>query len=226
MALSPRLRLAGLLVLASCFSSGCFLHSLPYFLMGMPDPKHEARLVKLASDEKGKEVKVVLLAYCPTETRPEFIGVDNELCSILARHLQKGFKENKEKVKIVPPSKVKKFKDDHPDWHALEIEDIGKRFEADYVIYLEIGGLSLFEKGSGNQLYRGRASIMVSVYDLANSEEEPVTKHFDSDYPSRGAIAADDRNVMGFRQAFLEQVAKQLSWCFTAYSMHDEFGCD
>src|SRR5262245_9079924 len=57
--------------LTAALGSGCNILSLPFFIFG-PEPKIEAKLHKLASDEKDKEVKVVILAYSGLETRPEF----------------------------------------------------------------------------------------------------------------------------------------------------------
>src|SRR5439155_23932072 len=99
--------------------------------------------------------QVVVIASDPVETGTEFIRVDRELGNILARNLQNHFKEAKEKVQIVSPRKVEKFKDDHPDWQAIQLADLGREFSADIVIFLEIEQISLYERNSANLLYRG-----------------------------------------------------------------------
>lgn len=224
---ASRCRLAGLVLVATCLATGCSLMNLPYFLLGS-DAKHEPSLKKLASSDKNKTVKVAILASSPMEIRPEFIRADRELCTLLAHHLQDGFKENKEKVELVPPRKVEKYKDDHPDWQTMDLAEIGKHFDADYVIYLEINSLNLYERGSGNLMYRGRANISVSVIDVNRSDDDPVSRTFDGVYPSnsKGGVPVDDRSLLEFRQSYLDYVAKHLAWYFTAHSMSDEYSCD
>jgi hypothetical protein len=218
-------RLAALILTATaCF--GCNLLSLPFFLATGMDPKHEPKC-KLASTEKDKEVRLVLIAYSGMETRPEFLRVDRELTTLLARELLKGFKENKEKVTIVAPSKIEKYKDEHPNWRTLGAAEIGKYFDADYVIDLEIESLSLYEPGSGNQLYRGRGSIAIAVADVSKPDEDPMYREvYTAEYPkARGPVPVGDGNANQFRQLFLAQVAKELSWRFTAHPTSDDISC-
>src|SRR6516164_6808017 len=171
-----RWRLAGLVLVAVALGAGCNILTLPFFLFSGTDPKQVPDFVEFTSDDKDKEIKVVFLAYSGVETRPEFIGADNELTELLVRVLEQTFKDNKEKVKIVSPRKVKDFKNNHPDWYTLSMEDIGKHFEADYVVYLGIQSLSLYEEGSSNTLYHGRAHILVSVTDTRQTDFEPRKK--------------------------------------------------
>jgi hypothetical protein len=218
--------LAALVVIALA-GFGCNLLSFPFFLMAGMDPKHEPKC-KLASDDKKKPaVRVVILTSAGLETRPEFLRVDRELSTLLARQLEQAFKENKEKVVIVAPVRVEKYKDEHPQWRAMDAAEIGKHFDADYVINLELESLSLYEPGSGNQLYRGKAEIEVKVMDVNKPEEEPKYKEtFTCEYPkTRGPQPASESNPQQFRQAFISQVAKELSWRFTAHPTSDDFSC-
>ena len=214
-----------LLVLAVALNMGCGLESL-YFLLPHQDEKDPPKLFKIA--DKDKEVNVVLLAYAPLESKPEFIRADRDICSALARNMQEAFKENKEKVTIVAPRKVEKFKDEHPDWHALDLDAIGKQFKADYVIYMEIESLSLFEKGSHDQLYHAHASIDVSLIDLSKPDDYPLKKHFDTEYPTgaQGAVSVDDRNAQEFKESFIEYMAKHLTWYFTSCTTEKGFHDD
>jgi hypothetical protein len=212
--------MAGLLGLAG-LGAGCNPLLFPAFLFG-PEPREEARLKKLASSDKKKEVKVVILPYLMgLETPQEFIGADYLLSDQLARHLKKLFEFNEEKVKIVPPQKVEDFKNKHAAWRKeVDLQEIGRHFKADYVIYLEISSLSLYEKGSANQIYRGRANIKVSVIDVSDAEDVPIPRDYSYVYPSdaRGGVAVDIDTPPGvFRGQFLDYVAKQLAWLFSAH---------
>jgi hypothetical protein len=206
---------------------GCNLLSFPFFLMSGMDPKHEPKC-KLASDDKHKDVRVLILASAGLETRPEFLRVDRELGTLLARQMEQAFKDNKENVTVIMPTRVEKYKDEHPQWRAMDAAEIGKHFDADYVINLEIESLSLYEPGSGNQLYRGKAKIDVRVMDVSKPpDDEPKYKEtFICDYPkTKGPIPVSDSDAQQFRQMFITQVAKELSWRFTAHPTSDDYTC-
>ena len=121
--------LAFVMVLAAV-PAGCNVMALPFFLLPGMDPKHDAKF-KLASADKEKEVRAMILTSAGLEIRPEFLKIDRELSRMMAMQLQEGFKSNKEKVAIVPTSQVEKYKDEHPNWHSVDPEEIGKHFHAD-----------------------------------------------------------------------------------------------
>ena len=227
-AIGYRRALAGLLLVA-VLCTGCNLLTLPFFLLPGMDPKIDPEW-KLASDDKTKEVRVLILASSGMETRPEFLRVDRELSRLVAQQMEANFKKNEEKVKIVPTSRVEKYKDDHPDWHSEPPEKIGKYFQADYVINLEVNSITLYEPGSSNTLFRGRANISVDVVDVKHPSEGPVyRKEYATEYPKvRGPIPADntDTNPARFRQMFLTAVARELSWLFTAHLVEDDHRCE
>jgi hypothetical protein len=216
----------GGLLLVAALGAGCNLLSIPYFLL-YADAKHPAKC-KLAANDKDKQVRVVILTYGGLETRPEFLRVDRELASYLVKHLQEGFKNNKENVTLVATTLVEKYKDEHPNWHALDLDEIGTHFRADYVVDLEINDITLYEPGSRNTLYRGRTAISVAVVDVSKPGEEPIYREeYTCEYPlTRGPIPVDDSNPQQFRQLFLNHVAKQLSWRFTAHPTADDFSCE
>jgi hypothetical protein len=224
--LSRHWRLAGLLIVAGVLITGCSLPSLAYFLVsGLQEPKEDPGEMKLAS-EKDREVKVVILTYSGLETRPEFVKVDRDLSNLLTHQLQQSCKENREKVTFIAPTKIQEYKNIHPNWY-LNPQDVGKYFEADKVVYLEIQSLSLYEPGSANQLYRGRAAIPVKLFDLKNPDQFTLEKTYTCEFPlTRGPIPADDRNQSEFYQAFMNYMVKHLSWYFTAHPLSDSVGCE
>ncbi len=222
--MSNRRRLTGLLVVAAALAGGCNLASVAYFLTtGFTEPKEAPGEMKLA--EKNKEVKVVVLAHASSKAS-DFARVDHELSGLLIRQLQNYAKENKEKVTFVPTNKVEDYKSTNTNWF-LNPAKIGEHFEADKVIFLEMDSMTLYESGSANQLYRGRASISVKLFNLENPDESPIEKVYTCEYPSsRGPIAADDMPPRQFYLAFLGHMAKHMSWYFTAHPLSETVGCD
>jgi hypothetical protein len=214
--------LAGLLLLVA---SGCNMMAMPFFLIPGMEPKIDAKC-KLASSDKEKTVRVVILASSGLETRPEFIRVDRDLTRLLAQQLQEGFKQNKENVLVIPTSKVERYKDEHPNWHSMAPEDIGNYFNADYVVNLEIESITLYAPGNANMLFRGRAAISIDVVDVRKAAEGPIYKEeYSIEYPKTGPISAafsDDSNPAQFRQRFLSVIARELSWRFTSHLVDDD----
>jgi hypothetical protein len=224
MATLPRkLCLAGCM-LASVFLVGCNLMALPYFLMLGQEAKAEPKPGwKLASTDKEKEVKVLILASAPMETRPEFLRIDRDLTRLLYQSLTSGFKRNKEKVTVINPTQVEQYKDSHPQWRYSGPADIGKAFHADYVIDLEINQISLYEAGSSESLFHGQCDIAINLVDVAHPSDVH-SDGFTRIYPtSRGAIDAMGSSPLLFRQKFLEVVANELSWKFTAHLIEDGY---
>src|SRR5262245_13118804 len=108
--------------------TACSPLTVPFFLFS-PEPKIEATLKRVASEDKDESVKVVVLTYrSQMETRPELVPADRELTRLFVTHLRELCKENKEHVSIVAPNEVDRFKADHPDWRKWDLSEIGNRF--------------------------------------------------------------------------------------------------
>jgi hypothetical protein len=219
-----RLLAGGLLV--ALFGIGCNPLTSVYFLMVGVDPKFEPEF-RLATPDK--ESRVLVLAYSAPDVRTEQVGIDRQLATTIVRQLQERCKANKEKIWIVPVHKVEKFKSDNPRWQAMGATEIGTLFDVDYVVDLEVLALSLYEHDSHRSLFRGRCKIDMAVHDLHKPNDGPVYKMaFSTEYPkTRGPIpVADDNNVDKFREMFLNRIATDICWKFTAHLTQEEYKCD
>lgn len=225
-AVSRRWRLAGLIAF-TLSAMACNPLALPYFLFLGPDPKVDPDF-KLTGSDRHKSVKVVILASTAhMETRLELTRADSELAALLAQKLQEECKKNKENVVVATSSKVQKFKDDHPNWRSLSLEELGKLLEADYVIDLEIDQLSLFEQGSQNTLFLGKAAISITVADVHKADEGPAfQKQYTREYPRSGSLPVSDSNPQKFRRDFLNQVAADVTAMFTAFPSSNQHQCE
>lgn len=215
-------------VLAAFLPAGCNLLALPFFIFG-PEPKIDPILKKVAPADKEKDVKLVVLAYTTSlDVRPELLRADRDIANLTVRYLKKGFEYNKERVTCVNPTKVEEFKNNHPGWKTLDPAEIGRHFGADYIVYLEINELSLYETRSANQLYRGNANITVNLIDCRDPEADREQREFTCTYPteSRGPIPVEDKPLAAFKMEFFGSVALQLSWHFTSHPTRDDFKRD
>lgn len=181
----------------------------------------------LASKDKDKEVAVVLLtSFANLETRPEFQLADNDLNQRLAQQLRKRFEENKEKVTIIPPPRVKGYLATHSDRGPLDRYDLGKHFKADYVVDLEINSIGLFVPGSAQRLVLGTADITVTVLDVNQPRGEGTIFEtvYRTEYPDSGPQDAGNGGAGQFRGLFLDRMAKDLTRYFASYPMDEKFG--
>jgi hypothetical protein len=222
-----RWRWTALVLGAAVLSFGCSPFTLSYFLLFGSDDKVEPEC-RLAV--KDKEMKLVIVAgYSGLETRPELAQADRELVERFAQALKKRFDENKEKVKIVPPSQVRLFQGKHPDWREWAMRDIGKTFKADYVLSMEINSMRLYEKGSFNQLFHGETEIALTVTEVSKpaGEDRKWDGVYTTTYPDvRGPIPAEGSSVVQFRTLFFNHVAKDLSKRFAPYPNDERYMTD
>jgi hypothetical protein len=207
--------LAGLFGAVLC--AGCDPGATLYFLM--PEAKEPPEMKQLASDDKEKEVKVVILIYDRLDPRPELAQVDRQLSELLSHQLRDLFEQSKKKVTIVPPRRVDEYRNTNPSRHGPDPAEVGKYFHADYVIYLELNEMSLYERGS-NLLLRGQAHISVSLVDLNNPDETPEPREFTCVYPSEGKAqdSGPDMPLVKFRAQFLASIARRLSYYFAPHN--------
>jgi hypothetical protein len=219
---ASRLRLAGLLMLAALALTGCNPFLIPYLLHGTP--KQPAEFHKLTS--KDKSVRIVFISHAPgADGSAEGVGADRELCRKLVNNILEAAKANDEKVDLVAPRSVEKFKNEHPDWYKMELKTVGEYFKADYVVLLEMEQFDLLE--SGGLMYRGRTQINVQLQDMHDAVGDPeLPRVFKLEYPKRGPVPSDDTNVAAFRSKFLDAVAQQMSWLFIEHSTGTGFAED
>jgi hypothetical protein len=209
-------------VLAACVS-GCNPGALAYFFL--PENKIDPTIRRIASDDPKKEPRVVILTYMGMETRQDLVQADVQLGYLLGRALAEACKENKERLTVVSPSKVEEFKSTHPTWYQSDLRDVGRYFKADYVIYLELNHLSLFDKGNLQMLYNGHIDLVVSLVDVNHPDEPNGREEYHESFPSEArAIAVDaETQPSQFRQMFLAHVARQLTWYFTPHAPRDKY---
>ncbi|MCI0685223.1 MAG: hypothetical protein L0Y71_24250 [Gemmataceae bacterium] len=205
-------------------SIGCNPGSLSMLLVPFSDDRIPPKC-PLATK---KEVTVCVVPnFATLETRPEVIPAEAELAELFAQQLRKRAEVNRERIRVVPPAKVRSYQN-RADFASRSLYDVGKHFEADYVISLEITNLALYEKASHNTLYRGNTEIAVNVVDMKQPAGEGTifTEHYRREYPSSGPRDASDGSVARFRAIFLNTVATDLARLFTAYPSDERRAMD
>jgi hypothetical protein len=219
---------AAVVLLGLVASIGCDPIQTASFLLMPSNPNNEKpKLCSLAIE--GKESKVVILAaHDDLVPNLPFRDAHRDLSRKLSQLLENRYKDNDEKIKIVSVSKVLTYMDNHPNWITEPKRSLGKRFDADFVVFLGLGPMTMFEKGSHETLYRGDVEIQISVYDLRQPEGEELVKEdvYKSTYPSTGPEDAGGVSPMMFRSRFIDRVAKDLVQYLASHPARDKVDSD
>ena len=165
-----------------------------------------------AKHDKDKEL-VVLVLVDQSSSRPELVGASRELALAISRRLPEEAKLNKEKITTIATSQFDKFKSHNLNWKTMHPTAIGKKLGADVVMDIHLANMSLYQPGSGNNVYEGTAEVTVDVYDVSVGEAEPMWHYiYPHRYPKTGMISAieADQSPSRFRMQFLNKLAIDL----------------
>ena len=173
----------------------------------------------LTPPDKKKDARVVILVSSKTGLPPDLTGVDKMLNAELIRLLADYTKLNEERVQVLKMPALDKFRDETPNWRSANPYDIGKKFEADYMIDVEIQEMDLFNPGSRGQWLQGRATISVNAYDLNKPLKEAAAKwEFPINFPQHGyeREVESRAQVSTFRMEFVQRIASNVAVKFSA----------
>lgn len=175
--------------------------------------------------------RIVVVTYIDLDTQAESGHLDQELNDNLSRRLFQGFDdpknpiaEKKRDIQVIKASRVAKWQDEHHDWTTMEPAEIGQALKADYVVYLEVGRIKLYEDGPSQILYRGHADVTVSVVRVENEEvvfgPEPLSIYYPKDRP---VPVSPEIPPAKFRREFIRRMAERISWFFLPHESGEEF---
>ncbi|MEX0688951.1 MAG: hypothetical protein WD072_09825 [Pirellulales bacterium] len=163
---------------------------------------------------KAKNVAIV----CRPIIELEFTdaGSSRELASLVGGQIQQGVRRSK----VIGQHEVARWIDEN-SW--VDYETVGAALAVDHVVGID---LEEFRFHEGSTLYRGRASVHVKVYDVAEKKLVFERRIDDFAFPANSAIPATDRSEAEFRSMFLEMLSLRISRLFHAYESRDVFAED
>jgi len=218
---------AALLAVLTLASIGCNPIATLGYLVYPFFPNNNDPLCPLTIPDKESKVVIICAHEDMLASDPIFRDADEVICRQLIGMLTQRYKENKDKVQIVPVTKVYSYLRSHPEWLMKSKQEIGKQFEADYLVYLELGPMTMFEPG--NSLYRGRVEVHVTVFDVCKPEGEGIKYEppfYTCLYPTAYGEDRIGMSPQNFRAKFLEKVAKDLTQYFAVHPTKDKMGPD
>jgi hypothetical protein len=156
------------------------------------------------------EVKVAVFVSGGSGQSFEFAGAEAVVASELAKRMPEMAKDIKRKVAVIPPKDVNKYKMQNPNWRVQHAAVWGKALGADYVLDIHLAKMSLYQPGSQNQLYEGRAEVEVQLHDVREPGEPEHYVHPFA-YPKTGFLDATSIPLGTFKKAFLERLAVEIA---------------
>lgn len=197
---------AAILLLAT--STGCAQAVLLGYLIGGPpsiEPDFDAMTGESLS---APEVTAVVVCYAPTELKWDFEKIDHEVAAAVTGRLTQNH------IKVMHQESVRAWMDSHPDWERPE--EIGKAFDVDYVIDIEINDFGLYEENS-TTLYRGRTEAYVHVIKMdqdLGEGDKIYTKEMNVVFPISIPRAAQDQSFESFKREYLSRLSESIGWLF------------
>ena len=103
-----------------------------------------------------------------------------------------------------------------------------KHFDADWVINLEIGSISLYEPNSKHFFYHGSAEIQVTVTDVHKPVGEGTVfdETYQLEYPKSNPMERTEMSPQKFREKFIDRIARDLTQYFAAHEPREKYSSD
>jgi len=201
-------------VFAIVITMGCNPLSTIAFLTSR-DAKEEAKhpLTFKEGPKKDKaEIVVALFVSQNTGQSFDFSLADGVIASEMAKRLPELAKLNKQKLIVIAPSEVNKFKIKNPDWKVMHQTTWGKKLGADFVLAIHVEKMELYQPGSLKQIYEGRAEVTVDTFDVDAGVGEPKSNYiYPFSYPKTVVRDVGSMPQGTFKKAFLENLAEELA---------------
>ncbi len=147
---------------------------------------------------------------------------DDASARILSRRVAEILENEVKNCTLVREDEVQQWRDRN-GWDAIEFIDIGRGVKADKVLGIEMTGLRLRD---GATLYRGRAAVTATVYDIASGSVE-FRRHLEEfTYPVSAGMYTSETTETKFRNLFLGVLAAKISRYFHGYDFSETVALD
>ncbi len=200
---------AGMVAVATVMLLGCRPAALLYYLLLAPEPKIAAEFDKL----EGK--KVVVLIYATASARYAYPNIEADLRRYVVRELL----DNVEDIEIADPDQVMQWCAEN---EGFSLAEVGKEFDADYVVYVEIQQFATSDPSSP-QLYRGRAAATIQVADVHEDGDIVWETYVESAYPASRSVPAGEISEAKFRKIYVKRLAREIARHFFPYRPEETF---
>jgi hypothetical protein len=201
--------LSGLMAFAGM---GCTPATL-WFLAGGADKKEPPPMPMSSKDGK-KEITVAILTTAAPGLSVDCAGVERELAVLIGQRMTDETKEDRRPIRVVDQAKIQRARNKAGgNWQ--EPAALGKQVGADYVLDITLTSMSMMPAEYGGEMYQGRGSLNVAVYDTT----QPGKKLYDYVQTSSAPIQSTGAvNAAGYRQTFVKQMASDIAFRHVPHS--------
>ena len=127
-------------------------------------------------------------------------------------------------IQMVQRQEIDRWIDEN-DWNDIDYRELGRGVGAQKLVAIELKSFSLYE---GKTLFKGRADIELTVYDLTVPNGAVVYENQPPQiqYPLTAGQYTADSSEADFRRRFLDVIANQIARDFYKYDVAEDFGRD
>jgi len=182
---------------------GCNWWEFPaYVLFGKTHEKVKAEYKHL----EGKRVAIIIAGLPAIDFEDPYARMDLGLASAEL------IRQEVKKVQFVEQEKIERFQQENLDWISMPMSEIGNKFGADRILYIELMQFTTVEPESIN-LVRGRVWSQVSIYEVDSPQPNvPVCEtEIQIVYPEQGPLPMSDTALLETRQGIIVLYAQELS---------------
>jgi hypothetical protein len=142
----------------------------------------------------------------------------------IAEQIERNLKSAIPTIHVIDQQQINAWTDEH-DWNQIDFRELGQGVGAQKLVAIELNSFSLYE---GKTLFKGRADVAITVYDLARASNEPVFEEVPPQiqYPITTGQYTADTTEETFRRRFIQVIAKRVARNFYAYEVAEDFGED
>jgi len=139
----------------------------------------------------------------------------------LARGVAKILQEKVPDIEIVSWSEIADWID-RKGWDEIDYREVGRGVKADRVVAVDLSGFRLHE---GASLFKGRADVTITVFDMTAGGKEVFQKELvDFGFPTNGPYHAAEISESRFSKLFLTVLAREIAKNFHEYDIVEDFG--
>ncbi|TWT89290.1 hypothetical protein [Neorhodopirellula pilleata] len=147
---------------------------------------------------------------------------DDIAARLLTRKLGGILSQEVKGLELVREDAVQQWRDTH-GWDNVDYMELGKGIDAEKLLVIELTNMRLRD---GATLYRGRANVRITLYDM-KTEKTLFEKEIDEfTYPVNAGQYTSETTEPKFRKLYLEMLARRISRCFHAYDFADTVALD
>lgn len=209
-------RTAGTIVL--CLASFCLVITQTGCLGILSNVMHAVGADKVPPEcAELKDSKVAILVMTDQSQYS-----DDVAARLLTRKLSGTLSQEVKGMTLVRDEVVQQWRDRN-GWDNVEYLEMGKGVEAKKLLVVELTNLRLRD---GATLYRGRADVVITVYDVGTGNVLFKKEIDEYTYPVNAGQYTSETTEPKFRKLYLEMLSQRIGRIFHSYDFADTIALD